>query len=80
MRIKEQLLKQQEQQMHYMGKFLDHIYDNVIVKNYDDIDIQAMEKDYHQTSRVTNNPKYKEHMIIREDLGYEWWQYKFCKV
>lgn len=47
MRIKEQLLKQQEQQMHYMGKFLDHIYDNVIVKNYDDIDIQAMEKDYH---------------------------------
>lgn len=44
MKLKEQILKQQEQQMIHMSKFFDYLYDNVIKADFINEKIDEMER------------------------------------
>ena len=52
-KLKEKLLRQQEQQLEYMGKFLDYIYDNVISSELNSDELDEMERE-NISSQVSN--------------------------
>ena len=71
-KFKDSLLRKQEEQMMYMGNFLDYIYSSVNAIELSNEDINYMEEDFRKTSTVSdvivspsslkavNNPYYKE--------------------
>ena len=57
-KVKDQVLRQQEKHIKYMGKFLDYIYDNVVCGNLSESDLDEMERSSsHSNSAIASLAK-----------------------
>lgn len=67
-KIKEQLLQAQEQQLLYMGKFMDFIYDNMNKSNFtkDELDEMERENSFPKCKGILSNKTIK----IANDKNY----------